>query len=212
MKTTVGRRNLFCYLARDRPEHIWISPTCGPWCQWSNLNMSKSAELRDKILQHRKENIWQVSLSQVLCEIQLSQRRHFHCEQPQGSQMFKLPCFQKIVAVTKPSIFDLCRVGRLREPVTDAPIRKRLVVRTTSQRLHENLHNRKCTEPREQQEILRRKVKACHCPDSRSYTQGSSLGRSSNVSEVNRANQVRTSQPMLMNIQQNVVGLTRKVA
>ena len=65
LKTTVGRRNLFCHLARDRPEHIWISPTCGPWCQWSNLNMSKSAELRDKILQSRKENLWQISLSQV---------------------------------------------------------------------------------------------------------------------------------------------------
>lgn len=24
-----GRRNLFCHLARDHPEHIWISSTCG---------------------------------------------------------------------------------------------------------------------------------------------------------------------------------------
>ena len=45
LSTTVGRRNLFCHLARDQPENLWISPTCGPWCQWSHLNMSKSAEL-----------------------------------------------------------------------------------------------------------------------------------------------------------------------
>ena len=36
LRTKIGRRNLFCHLARDRPEHVWISPTCGPWCQWSN--------------------------------------------------------------------------------------------------------------------------------------------------------------------------------
>lgn len=67
--------------------------------------------------------------------------------------MLKLPCFQKVIALTKPSIFDLCCVGRLREPVTNAPIRKRLVVCAPSQRLHENLRNRKCTESHEHHQI-----------------------------------------------------------
>ena len=67
LRTKSGRRNLFCHLARDRPKHWWISPTCGPWCLRSNFNMSKNAELRQSILTQRKENIWQVSLSHMLC-------------------------------------------------------------------------------------------------------------------------------------------------
>ena len=165
LKTTIGRRNLFCHLARDRPEHLWISPTCGPWCQWSHLNMSKSAELRDKVLTSRKDHLWQVSLARVLCDIQVSQQRHFHCEQPQGSKLLKLNCFRPIAAVTKPSIFDMCRVGSLREPISKAPIRKRLVVCTTSQRLFENLHNRKCQETHEHHQIAgTTQVQGCSMP------------------------------------------------
>lgn len=29
------RRRLFVLIATSPPEHIWISPECGPWCQWS---------------------------------------------------------------------------------------------------------------------------------------------------------------------------------
>ena len=153
LRTKTGRRNLFCHIAKDRPEHIWISPTCSPWCLWSNFNMSRNAELRKSILTQRKENIWQVSLANMLCEHQVMLDRHFHCEQPQGSQLLRLPCFQPIVEVTKPSIFDLCQVGDLREPVTKEPIRKRLVVCTTSKELHTNLNQRICRESHKHHQI-----------------------------------------------------------
>ena len=144
---------MFCHLARDRPEHIWISPTCGPWCLWSSFNMSKNAELRSSILSQRRENVWQVSLARMLCEHQVMLDRHFHSQQPQGSQLLRLPCFQPIVQVAKPSIFDLCRIGDLHEPVTKEPIRKRLVVCTTSKQLHINLNQRTCMESHKHHQI-----------------------------------------------------------
>ena len=153
LRTKVGRRNLFCHLARDRPEHVWISPTCGPWCQWSNLNKSKGAELRNKILANRRDSIWQLGLSRMLCDHQVTHSRQFHLEQPQGSQMLKLPCMQKIMRVTKPSTFDLCRVGDLREPMSQDFIRKRLTVCTTSKELHANLHQRTCQESHRHHQI-----------------------------------------------------------
>ena len=39
--TKAGRRNSFCHLASDRPKNIWITPTCGPWCQWSSYEQER---------------------------------------------------------------------------------------------------------------------------------------------------------------------------
>ena len=55
--------------------------------------------------------------------------------------------------MTKQSIFDLCRVGDLREPVTKEPIRKRLVVCTTSKELHNNLNQRTCVDTHKHHQI-----------------------------------------------------------
>ena len=83
LSSTVGRRSLFCHLARDQPENLWISPTCGPWCHWSHLNMSKSAEHSRKEKATFGRSVWQ----SFLCSHQLSLNKHFHCEQPHGSNM-----------------------------------------------------------------------------------------------------------------------------
>lgn len=31
-------------IALHRPQHLWVSPTCGPWSSWSHLNSSRSEE------------------------------------------------------------------------------------------------------------------------------------------------------------------------
>ena len=108
--------------------------------------MSKNAELRKSILTQRKSTYGK-SVWRTCCVNTKS------CWQPQGSQLLRLPCFQPIVEVTKPSIFDLCRVGELREPVTKEPIRKRLVVCTTSKELHNNLNQNTCIESHKHHQI-----------------------------------------------------------
>lgn len=56
-----------------------------------------SAELRNKILQDRKDNLWQISLARFLCDHQVSRQKRLHCEQPQGSHMLK-PVFSTYCA------------------------------------------------------------------------------------------------------------------
>ena len=67
--------------------------------------------------------------------------------------MLKLNCFQHIAQVTKPSTFDMCCVGNLRGPNSRKPIRKRLVVCTTSKNFYAALHNRKRQEHHEHHQI-----------------------------------------------------------
>ena len=144
LSTPSGRRKLFAYLCAEQPEHVWYSPECGPWCRWSAMNMSRSLEALQKVLDDRRQRLWQVALGVVLCEHQVAMTKHFHLEQPDGSAMLKLPCLGPLLSVAHPSVFDLCRVGKLQEPVTGMPIRKRLQVCTTSVELKQNLDGQKC--------------------------------------------------------------------
>ena len=154
LKSKAGRQNLFAHLIAEHPEeNLWISPECRPWCKWSNLNASKSVEMLEKILQDREENMWQVSLAIVLCEFQMDQGNHFHLEQPAGSKMLTLPEMKPIFQVTRACSFDLCSVGNLRDPMTKSPIRKRLVVCTSSQSLFETLNHRFCKSDHQHQHV-----------------------------------------------------------
>ena len=144
LKSRIGRRNLFAHLVSDCPMHLWYAPICKPWCKWSSFNMSRSEDSFERIMQERLESMWQISLAIVLFEYQCHHERHFHMEQPEGSAMLHLPMLGKILAVARPCVFDMCNVGHLREPISQTPIRKRLIVHTTSGTLRENLDKRFC--------------------------------------------------------------------
>ena len=144
LSTIAGRRKLFAHLCAEQPEHVWYSPECGPWCRWSALNMSRSLEALQKVLDDRRQRLWQVALGVVLCEHQVAVERHFHLEQPEGSAMLKLPCVGNLLSVAHACVFDLCVVGKLQEPITGMPIRKRLQVCTTSMELKQMLDGQKC--------------------------------------------------------------------
>ena len=42
LATQEGRDSLFQKVIALQPKNIWISPTCGPWSSWSNLNAQES--------------------------------------------------------------------------------------------------------------------------------------------------------------------------
>ena len=144
LSTKKGRRNLFAHLLSETPEHLWYSPVCRPWCKWAAYNMSRSEELRDRVLQDRWENLWQVSLGILLYEHQTECDRHFHLEQPEGSAMLHIPCLGNSLRLAKPCTFDMCKIGHLKEPISQVPIRKRLVLCTTSKTLRDLLNSHKC--------------------------------------------------------------------
>ena len=145
LSTLNGRHKLFHKLCVHRPKHLWYSPVCGPWCQWSHLNCQKSLALYEKIMNSRWENLWQIALGIVLHQIQTSQQRHFHLEQPMGSTMMKVPGTQSITENSHRCCFDMCKMGDLRDPQTQDFIRKRMIVLTSSSELFRGLHGKLCS-------------------------------------------------------------------
>ena len=139
-----SRQQLFTMLAMFRPKNVWFSPECRPWCLWSGYNMSKSEELLRKILNDRLQSLWQISLGIVLLQHQVRNGCHFHMEQPNGSQMWNVHGAQIIVQATFRCCFDLCKIGQLKDPQSQMPIRKRLVVQSTSEVLYRELHGKLC--------------------------------------------------------------------
>ena len=139
-----SRKKLFQILVRQQPQNVWHSPVCAPWCAWSRFNCQKSLELSEKIMQARWDNLWQLALAVVLFRFQVLSGRHFHLEQPNGSSMLLVPSFQEIVQQTSRCCFDMCRMGSLANPLTQQPIRKRMIVLTTSRALHQFLNGKFC--------------------------------------------------------------------
>eukprot|EP00435_Cladocopium_sp_Y103_P046084 s2441_g13.t1 len=153
LQTISGRRQLFQMLVHEDPKNLWYSPECGPWSRWSSLNMSKSLSgLRD-ILEKRQSSLWQISLAVVLYRHQMQRSHHFHMEQPEGSVMLKVPKLGEIVNDTLLCRFDLCRVGKLVDPESAMPIRKRLNVLTTSEALAISIHGKLCNSMHQHRQI-----------------------------------------------------------
>ena len=153
LSTSSGRQKLFQRLVRENPKDVWYSPECAPWCKWNQFNASKSLTLCEKVLSDRWNNLWQLCLAVVLFRYQRAQGRHFHIEQPVGSDLYKVPCMQEIISSLSCCKFDLCRLGDLKEPQTGLPIRKRLLVCTSSQALHRFLNGKLCNQDHHHQPI-----------------------------------------------------------
>ena len=166
-----NRKNLFKVIIKHKPRHAWYSPVCGPWCSWSHLNQNKSIDGYHRIVTQRSEALWQISLAVVLYQLQMSHQCHFHMEQPQGSQLWMHRCLDELISHTLRCSFDMCVVGRLKDPTNALPIRKRLAVQTTSVALHSNLHGQWCPGTHTHQQISG-KINTIHGPMNRSkYTE-----------------------------------------
>ena len=144
LQTIDGRKELFHQLCSKNPEHIWFSPTCGPWSAWSQFNGQRSIEAWEDLMAQRMHQLEQVALGIVLFRHQKEYSRHFHWEQPARSLMFKMPYLSEIFAHSKCAEFDMCTVGDLKDPKTGKPIKKGMIVVTTSPSMHQMLHGRYC--------------------------------------------------------------------
>ena len=144
LQQSCHRKKLFEILIRHTPEHLWYSPVCAPWCMWSFLNCTKNIDTGLKIMEQRWQNLWQLSLAVVLYRFQKSHNAQFSLEQPSGSLMLKVPCMDEIVSSLSWCQFDMCQVGNLVHPETSEPIRKRMIVCTSSRALHQSLQGKLC--------------------------------------------------------------------
>ena len=152
LSTFSGRRKLWSMIEEFEPEHIWVSPECGPWGGWSFLNQQKSLAMFDDIMQKKVEQLPHAKLCEQLCRHQLKHDRHFHFEQPIGSRLLLLKIFEQIQQKTATARFDMCSFG-LQIPNTNRFIKKRSQVLTTSRQMFHSLHQRFCADQHEHQRL-----------------------------------------------------------
>ena len=153
LRTPEGRSALWKIVVERQPRHVWMAPECGPWGNFSRLNMCRSSSTRHKIQTARAEQQTHLELCREVYEYQVVKGNHFHMEQPQGSEVFDQPVLESVVLGTLKTVFDMCEVGKLRVPTGNNFLRKRTTVRTTSRELHESLDARYCNQRHKHQPI-----------------------------------------------------------
>ena len=88
LRTPEGRSALWKIVVERQPRHVWMAPECGPWGNFSRLNMCRSSSTRHKIQTARAEQQTHLELCREVYEYQVVKGNHFHMEQPQGSEVF----------------------------------------------------------------------------------------------------------------------------
>ena len=138
-----GRSILFTELHHCHPRHVWFAPICKPWCAFSNLNGSQSLEKWEELQESRRRHLEQLALGIVIYRFQQKHGNHLHWEQPRGSLMLKLPLLKELYEGTSSAELDMCQFG-LQDPQSMEPIRKGMVIMTTSKMIYQHLHGRTC--------------------------------------------------------------------
>ena len=86
LSTPEGQERLWKIMDEQQPDHIWGSPECRYWGNFSRWNRSKSSDTAHKIDEGRKQERKNLSLCEEMYGHQVSNDRHFHLEQPKGSE------------------------------------------------------------------------------------------------------------------------------
>ena len=142
LRTPEGQAALWNIIETRQPKHIWASPDCKYWGNFSRRNMGRSVKLCKQILEGRKSERVNLSLCEEMYMYQVERGCHFHLEQPVGSDLPLQPELEQMRYGTSPTVFDMCEVGGLNWK--GEPIQKRTVVLTTSRTLHNELDCRYC--------------------------------------------------------------------
>ena len=152
LSTPEGRSKLWKLIDRWQPKHIWVAPECGPWGNWSRFNQQRSTQTFDLIQRQRNEQLEHLKLCDSLCEYQINHQRHFHMEQPAGSEAFLTNSGQRICQRTHRCTVDMCSLG-LKIPQTKLFLRKRTQLQTTSKQICEAMKEHLCQKDHEHQAI-----------------------------------------------------------
>ena len=153
LNTSEGVQKLWLWIYMYEPRHVWLAPECRLYGKFSNLNMSQSLSMYDRIQEQRKHNKHHLQLCNDIYNHQVSHRRHVHLEQPSDSCMFGQPELKELMSGTYEAKFDMCEVGKLKLPHMEKFLRKRTSLRTTNGYLYHHLHQQFCGKNHEHETI-----------------------------------------------------------
>ena len=151
LSTAEGQQRLWSLIRRERPREIWVAPECGPWGNFSRLNMSRSTSTADRIHKKRHHKRVHLRLCNEIFLHQMTVGGNFHMEQPQGSELILQPEVRDIRVGTSCTTFDMCEVGKLLAPQQlkqkrgNNYLRKRTTVYTSSLLFHRAFDHRYCS-------------------------------------------------------------------
>ena len=154
LSTAAGREKLWQMVEEEQPRHIWVAPECKYWGNFSRWNSGRSLATAANIQQGREQQRVHLRLCCELYWHQVSFGRHFHLEQPQGSEAMEQKELFDVVTGTFRTVFDMCEVGELKIPKGNNYLRKRTVVLTTSKEFHSLLDARYCRKNHQHDPIL----------------------------------------------------------
>lgn len=144
LTTTEGVQKLWTWIMLYEPRHVWVAPDCRLWGMFSRFNMGRGTSMFEKIQCERQQERCHLQLCNDIYLHQVGLNRHFHLEQPHGSEMMDQPDLSDTKMGTLQATFDMCQVGKLRLPNHEKYLQKKTCVHTTSRRMFEGLHQRVC--------------------------------------------------------------------
>eukprot|EP00971_Amphidinium_carterae_P351093 6491908-Amphidinium_carterae.1 len=136
------RHELVQYVRLGKPKVVVLSPPCTAFSNWSHLNRIVHPKAYRQSLMNGSSCS---SLAAQIAEAQLRNGRHFLLENPQGSELFKRPEWQRLqqqYSIQEVS-FPQCAAG-LRSP-SGAPILKRTTLWSSSPHLVRAFQQLRCT-------------------------------------------------------------------
>ena len=143
LSTKEGVQNLWTWVMMYEPNHIWVAPECRLWGRFSRYK-GRGHTLFDRVSKEREGDRCRLKLCNDLCMHQVGTNKHFHLEQPQGSELMEQREMMDTKLGTLKATFGMCQVGRLKRPQSESYLQKRTQVSTTSRRLFETLYTQMC--------------------------------------------------------------------
>ena len=128
LTTKEGVQRLWTWIEMYEPRNVWVAPECRLWGNWSRFNMGRSEKGFEQIYTERQSDLHTLELCNQIYLYQVAHGRHFHMEQPRGSEMIQQPQLQDTRMGTLPATFDMCQVGRLKLPLSEHFLQKRTQV------------------------------------------------------------------------------------
>ena len=140
LNTAQGLKNVLNRIREERPQHVWLSPPCGPYSPLQNTNQ-RTPEQCEELKRKRREALRIYLSAACIVHLCVQVGSHVTWELAERSQAWRLPVLYNLqnklgmhVAVTKG-----CRVG-LRPPKGGHLMQKGWRLMTTCQRLAQSMN------------------------------------------------------------------------
>ena len=139
------RRRMLDWVKEMQPDEVMLAPPCGPWCRWQHINEAWIEGYSEKLAKMREESRRNfLQMTKDIYVLQWKNGRGCHVEQPYGALSWQTPELSKLPGY-EADIYQ-CAFGAKafdKEGNELGPCQKRTKLKTTSQRMAEDL-SRKC--------------------------------------------------------------------